>query len=179
MTLPCRLVREHPGCRSHMDSFFDLGRTRWTNQEGSDDRQHTCPMRSEVNSSPSSSKAAGNGRHCAHRATVIHSIDPSKLGCVPSLGRATHVGHVRPSNEALLRARSGSTKPTWVAFQSFYRGGSTSTEIKTVASLSPSPPSFPFKVKSGELRTGSCVGSTADVERAHSHRARSGSKEPT
>ena len=88
MTLPCRLVREHPGCRSHMDSFFDLGRTRWTNQEGSDDRQHTCPMRSEVNSSPSSSKAAGNGRHCAHRATVIHSIDPSKLGCVPSLGRA-------------------------------------------------------------------------------------------
>ena len=39
-------------------------------------------------------------------------------------------------------------------------------------------PSFPqSKIESG--RTGGYVGSTAAVERAHSHCARSGSKEPT
>jgi hypothetical protein len=37
--------------------------------------------------------------HCAHRATVIHLNDPSKLACVPSLGRAPMLVYVRPSNE--------------------------------------------------------------------------------
>ena len=31
--------------------------------------------------------------------------DPSKLACFPSLGRAPMLVYVRPSNEALLRAR--------------------------------------------------------------------------
>src|ERR1051325_12129145 len=44
--------------------------------------------------------------HCAHRATVTHFINaPSKLACFPSFGRASMLVYVRPSNEALLRAR--------------------------------------------------------------------------
>jgi hypothetical protein len=43
--------------------------------------------------------------HCAHRTTIIHLIDPSKLACFSSLGRAPMLVYVRPSNEALLRAR--------------------------------------------------------------------------
>ena len=40
--------------------------------------------------------------HCAHRATVIHPIDPSKLAYFSSLGRAPMLVYVQPSNEALL-----------------------------------------------------------------------------
>ena len=43
--------------------------------------------------------------HCAHRATVIKLNDPTKLACFPSLGRAPALVYMRPSNEALLRAR--------------------------------------------------------------------------
>ena len=45
------------------------------------------------------------GLHCAHRATLILLNDPSKLACFSSLGRARMLVYVRPSNEALLRAR--------------------------------------------------------------------------
>jgi len=38
---------------------------------------------------------------CAHRATLIHLIDPSELVCFSSLGRARMLVYVRPSNEAL------------------------------------------------------------------------------
>jgi len=43
--------------------------------------------------------------HCAHRATTIDLINPSKLACCSSLGRALMLVYVRPSNEALLGAR--------------------------------------------------------------------------
>jgi hypothetical protein len=39
------------------------------------------------------------GFHCAHRATVIHLLDPSKLACFPSFGGAPMLVYVRPSNE--------------------------------------------------------------------------------
>ena len=45
------------------------------------------------------------GLHCAHRATLILLNDPSKLACFSSLGRARMLVYMRPSNEALLRAR--------------------------------------------------------------------------
>jgi hypothetical protein len=43
--------------------------------------------------------------HCAHRGTIRHLIDPSKLAYFFSPGRAPMLVYVRPSNEALLRAR--------------------------------------------------------------------------
>ena len=43
--------------------------------------------------------------YCAHRTSIILLIDPSKLACVFSPGRAPMLVYVRPSNEALLRAR--------------------------------------------------------------------------
>ena len=43
--------------------------------------------------------------HCAHQAIVTHLNDPSMLARVPSLGGAPMLVYVRPSNEALLRAR--------------------------------------------------------------------------
>ncbi len=43
--------------------------------------------------------------YCAHRTAVIHSIDPSKLARIHSLGRAPTLVYVRPSNEGLLRPR--------------------------------------------------------------------------
>jgi hypothetical protein len=36
---------------------------------------------------------------CAHRATIIHLIDPSKLACYSSFGGAPMLVYVRPSNE--------------------------------------------------------------------------------
>ncbi len=43
--------------------------------------------------------------YCTHRTSIILLIDPSKLTCVFSPGRAPMLVYVRPSNEALLRAR--------------------------------------------------------------------------
>src|SRR3989442_917630 len=58
--------------------------------------------------------------YCVHRATVLHLNGPSKLACFPSLGGARMLVYVRPSNEALLRARvPGAHRPTCVFFQSF------------------------------------------------------------
>ena len=65
--------------------------------------------------------------HCAHRATVIHLNDASKLACFPSLGRAPMLVYVRPSNEALLRARvPGAQDQRGCPSYPFYRGGSAS-----------------------------------------------------
>ena len=50
--------------------------------------------------------------YCAHRTSSIHLIDPSKLACFSFLGRAPMLVYVRPSNEALLRARvPGAQRP--------------------------------------------------------------------
>jgi len=43
--------------------------------------------------------------HCAHRTCTTHLIDHSKLARFFSFGRAPMLVYVRPSNEALLRAR--------------------------------------------------------------------------
>jgi hypothetical protein len=66
------------------------------------------PARVQRGSSDSSTSSRGSRQivlYCAHRATTIHLNDPSKLACFPSLGRAPMLVYVRPSNEALLRAR--------------------------------------------------------------------------
>jgi hypothetical protein len=42
---------------------------------------------------------------CARRTSTIHLIDPLRSRPVPPLGRAPMLVYVRPSNEALLRAR--------------------------------------------------------------------------
>ena len=39
--------------------------------------------------------------HCAHRATTVDLIDPSKLACFPSPGRVPMLVYVRPANEAI------------------------------------------------------------------------------
>jgi hypothetical protein len=39
--------------------------------------------------------------HCAHRATSVDLIDPSKLACFPPPGRVSMLVYVRPSNEAI------------------------------------------------------------------------------
>ena len=39
--------------------------------------------------------------HCAHRTSTIDPIDPSKLACFLSPGRALRLVDVRPSNEAI------------------------------------------------------------------------------
>ena len=41
----------------------------------------------------------------AHRTNVIYQIDTAMLACFSSLGRTPILVYVRPSNEALLRAR--------------------------------------------------------------------------
>ena len=52
--------------------------------------------------------------------TGIQLNAPSKLACFPFLGRAPMLVYVRPSNEALLRARvPGAHRPTCVPSQSF------------------------------------------------------------
>ena len=43
--------------------------------------------------------------HLVHPARHISSADHGKLACSPSFGRAPMLVYVRPSNEALLRAR--------------------------------------------------------------------------
>jgi hypothetical protein len=43
--------------------------------------------------------------YCAHLTSAIDPIDLSTLACFPSRGRAPMLVYVRPSNEALLRAR--------------------------------------------------------------------------
>ena len=43
--------------------------------------------------------------HCAHRATGIHLYDPPKLACLPSLGMASVLVPLRPSNEHILIVR--------------------------------------------------------------------------
>ena len=43
--------------------------------------------------------------YSAHRTSTIDLIDLFKLACFPSRGRALMLVYVRPSNEALLRAR--------------------------------------------------------------------------
>ena len=73
------------------------------------------------------SRVAWSILKCAHRATVIHPIDPSKLACFSSLWTGTHVGPTAAVERAhSYRARSGSTGPMWASVQSFYRGGSAS-----------------------------------------------------
>ena len=73
------------------------------------------------------SRVAWSILECAHRATVIHPIDPSKLACFSSLWTGTHVGPTAAVERAhSYRARSGSTGPMWASVQSFYRGGSAS-----------------------------------------------------
>ena len=60
-------------------------------------------------------------------ATTIHLNNPSKLACFPSLGRAPMLVYVRPSNEALLRARvPGAQDQHGCPSHPFYRGGSVS-----------------------------------------------------
>jgi hypothetical protein len=39
------------------------------------------------------------GLHCAHRATLIHIIDPSELACFSSLGKARMLVYVRASSQ--------------------------------------------------------------------------------
>jgi len=73
-------------------------------------REHRRPTGSPIFSchfSPTSPPrgVAEAALDCAHRTTTIHLNDPSKLARVPSLGRAPMLVYVRPSNEALLRAR--------------------------------------------------------------------------
>ena len=98
--------------------------------------------------------------HCARRETVIHLYSPTKLAYFPSVGRVRMLVYVRPSNEALLRARvPGAHRATWVPFQSFHH------------LLSPS-------IQSGRPPTRGRLGGsfTARVGRALFHRARSTSK---
>ena len=75
----------------------------------------------------SSKGVAKAALYCAHRTTLINLNDPSKLACFPSLGRAPMLVYVRPSNEALLRARvPGAQDRCGYPSNPFYRGGSTS-----------------------------------------------------
>ncbi len=55
--------------------------------------------------SPISRRAAWSILKCARRTRTIHLSNPSTLASYPSLGRAPMLVYVRPSNEALLRAR--------------------------------------------------------------------------
>src|SRR5437588_11700253 len=73
---------------------------------------------------------------CAHRATTVRLNDPSKLACLLSLGRAPILVYVRPSNEALLRARvPGAQDQRGCPSNPSYRGGSAGKETMPAASL--------------------------------------------
>jgi hypothetical protein len=74
--------------------------------------------------------------YCAHRTSEIDLIDLSTLACFPSHGRTPMLVYVRPSNEALLRARVPGAQDHMGALPILiYRGGSASTETLPAASL--------------------------------------------
>ena len=65
--------------------------------------------------------------HCAHRTIMIDLIDLSKLACFLSPGRAPMLVNMRPSNEALLRARvPGAQDQRWCLSSHFHRARSAS-----------------------------------------------------
>ena len=57
--------------------------------------------------------------HCAHRTIMNDLIDLSKFVCFSSPGRAPMLVNMRPSNEALLRARVPGAKKALQALASY------------------------------------------------------------
>ena len=84
---------------------------------------------------------------CAHRTARVILNDPSKLACVPALGRAPMLVYVRPSSEALLRARvPGAQDQCGCASSPFYRVRSASERGITAT---PIPLSLSAPVQAG------------------------------
>ena len=83
--------------------------------------------------------------YCARRATLIHIIDPYELFRFSSLGRAPMLVYVRPSNEALLRARvPGAQDQRGCPSNPFYRGGSASKKGTWPLPPHPSKAEYPL-----------------------------------
>ena len=68
-------------------------------------REHRRPLKLRLDSYRLSKESIQIVLYCAHRGTIRHLIDPSKLAYLSSPGRAPMLVYVRQSNEALLRAR--------------------------------------------------------------------------
>jgi hypothetical protein len=136
------------------------------------------------------------GLHCAHRATTIDLINPSKLACFSSLGRAFMLVYVRPSNEV-------ADDPSKLA-RSFFLQGWGLIDLPLRAAFSPAHPladtfhppyppiasqSIPRDVPLARrgpsnplylsLREWPRLPFTARIGRAQFHRARSASKKDT
>ena len=88
--------------------------------------------------------------HCAHRATTVDIIVPSKLACLSSLGRATMLVYVWPSNEALLRERVPGAQDEPGGLSNHFDRGALANKKDGLAAPSP-PPSSSIALHEGGL----------------------------